>query len=285
MRRSDILGRFVRGGAAGMAALVFAASAAEAALPTGGMLLPRPRGPARADLPSATAIAVFRIPSATAYGIAGGGVGGEDAAVFANETPTETIPEGAGEAKESAPLITPRTASAESNPFAPPAPEETDAVSAADPFAPAPIGEDPTPPAEAAAGGFTAAEAPPVPITTEPVSVEPEVAEFAGLKGVCPVTLRDERRSVTPNPELVSLHAGRRYEFATAEAKAEFDADPDRYAPALGGRDVVLTAHGAEDAVGSLKFAGYYHGRLYLFQSDETYRAFYENPKRYGVGE
>ena len=81
------------------------------------------------------------------------------------------------------------------------------------------------------------------------------------------------------------MHAGRRYEFATPEAKTAFEADPERYAPALGGRDVVLTTNGSEDAVGSLKHAGFYRERLYLFQTDESYKAFYENPQKFLVGE
>jgi YHS domain-containing protein len=285
MRRSDLLGRLTKVGTAGALATMLAASA-EAALPTGGMLLSRPRGPARADLPCATAISAIRVPSAIAYGIVGGPAGSADepeAIAFANEAPaepTELIPE-----EDTSPVITPRTALTDADPFAPPAPSEWNKIAAANPFGPAPVGEDPTPPAEEPSETAVAQETPPPAIATEPVSVEPELAEYAGLKGICPVTLRDERRVVEPKPELVSMHAGRRYEFATADAKAMFDANPDRYAPALGGRDVVLTAQGAEEAIGSLKFAGYYHGRLYLFQSDETYRAFYESPKRYGVGD
>ena len=45
------------------------ASVAEARLSTGGIMLARPRGPARSDMPSSTAITVYSIPSAVAYGL------------------------------------------------------------------------------------------------------------------------------------------------------------------------------------------------------------------------
>lgn len=110
-------------------------------------------------------------------------------------------------------------------------------------------------------------------------------ANFAGMKGICPVTLREERRVVTPRPGLTSDFQGRRYSFATPEAKAAFDADPEKYAPAFGGRDVVLTSAGAIEAVGSLKHAGFYRERLYLFQSEDTCKAFYDAPRRFALEE
>lgn len=248
MRRSDILRLLGRTGIAGVLATTFAAQAAEATLPTGGMMRPRPRGPARADLPSPTSISATRIPSAAAYGITGQPVVFRDGGMLADE----------------APAAPPTIAADEANPFVVPEP--------------AAAGEDATPPAD------SVTEQPPSD-ATEPVSAEPSDGDFAGLKGICPVTLREERRAVTPRPELSSEHAGRRYEFATPEAKAAFDADPERYAPALGGRDVVLTAGGAEEAVGSLRHAGFYRERLYLFQTEESYKEFYANPRRFVVGE
>lgn len=255
MRRNDILWRLARTGLAALLATTFAAQAAEAALPTGGMMRAKPKGPARADLPSPTSISATRIPSAAAYGIVGEPVLFHDGAAIAGETPAA--------------------------PAEKPAPPQTAAVDQPNPFAvpePAAAGEDATPPAD------SVAEETPFD-ATEPVAAAPTDEDFAGLKGICPVTLREERRVVTPKPELFSDYAGRRYEFATPEAKAAFDADPDRYAPVLGGRDVVLTAGGAEEAVGSLKHAGFYRERLYLFQTEESYKEFYANPRRFIVGE
>lgn len=98
---------------------------------------------------------------------------------------------------------------------------------------------------------------------------------------VCPVVLHDQRKAVPPKPQFSSVFEARRYHFSSAAAQAKFDANPRRYAPAHGGEDVVRIAHGKHDTVGSLKYAGYYHNRLYLFQSAETARVFHQNPAKY----
>lgn len=104
---------------------------------------------------------------------------------------------------------------------------------------------------------------------------------YAGLRGVCVVTLRDERRLAAPRPELFSMFGGRRYEFATPKAKAAFDAEPLAYAPVLEGRDVVLTVGGVDEAVGTLRHAGFYRERLFLFQSAENLIEFSRDPRRF----
>jgi YHS domain-containing protein len=105
--------------------------------------------------------------------------------------------------------------------------------------------------------------------------------DYAGLKGVCVVTLRDERRLAVPRPELYSMFGGRRYEFATPAAKSAFDADPLHYAPVLEGRDLVMMAAGMSDDVGTLRHAGFYRERLFLFQSAENLREFCRDPRRF----
>lgn len=101
-----------------------------------------------------------------------------------------------------------------------------------------------------------------------------------GFMGYCPVTLRDHKTLVDGKAEFSSSYGGERFEFASAEAKAAFDADPSRYSPAHAGRDVVLSA-GQIDAPGSLRHATYYKNRLYLFRSSQTCRLFESDPTRY----
>ena len=103
------------------------------------------------------------------------------------------------------------------------------------------------------------------------------------LKGLCPVTLRDDRRPVVPHPQYSCNFEGCRYEFVSAKAMARFQNDPGFYAPAASGRDVVLVSAGDTEATGNLKYASIYHSRLYLFQSEVTQRAFVANPSRFGV--
>lgn len=262
MQRSNAFRRLGRTGTAGLLTAVLAASAAEAALPTGGMLLPRPRGPARADLPTPTAISVYRIPTATAYGIF---VGSSPSQASEDLFSSEAANEETASVAANRLVIRPRVAMAP-NPFE--AFESTPQTSAANESA-----------------GDSVVEPLPDAWATEDVSAGPSDTMFAGLRGICPVTLREERRVVTPQPGLVSEYEGRRYEFATPEAKAAFDADPGKYAPAFGGRDVVLTSAGATEAVGSLKHAGFYRERLYLFQTEDTCKAFHDAPRRFAIEE
>lgn len=282
MKRSDSLRRLFRIGLAGFPTALLAASIAEASLPTGGMLLPRPQGPARGDLPAPTSIDSYRIPSAVAYGMTDG-----------RRLPSDGVPdEGVSHRKTryaaEAPSVVGRPAvrsraaalAQRRDHIGLPEPPAASGIVERNPYDEintdfAMVPQDSRPPVSV----------PPDAWETGPVSTESAVAYYAGLNGICPVTLREERRVVTSRPELFSEFEGRRYEFATPEAKAAFDIDPERYAPVLGGRDVVLTSLGAEDAVGSLKYAGFYRERLYLFQAESTFHAFYDNPRRYAVGE
>lgn len=113
---------------------------------------------------------------------------------------------------------------------------------------------------------------------TAKTAVEPTGGPFAK---VCPVALRDQRKSVTPKPRFSSFFEGQCYYFSSAAAKAKFDAKPERYAPAYGGQDIVLIARGERTTTGSLQHAGFYHKRLYLFESAETARVFQENPAKF----
>jgi YHS domain-containing protein len=267
MQRDDGMRRFGPRGSAGLLATLLAVSTAEAALPTGGMLLPRPRGPARADLPACTAIDVHRVPSKLAYGIGdtpGALVGGRDAA------------EGFAEHHNRPAAVDPNAVGGRRMPGEP---RRVAAVGEPNPFGPPDT-------AVPALGRFEAITADGILSVEGATASTPQTdATYGGLKNVCPVTLREEQRVVPPQPHLFSIYAGRRYEFATPEAKAAFDAAPAYYAPALGGRDVVLTADGSVEALGTLRYAGVYRERLYLFQSEETCKRFYENPVRFAVGE
>src|SRR5690606_36276956 len=82
-----------------------------------------------------------------------------------------------------------------------------------------------------------------------------ERAGLGGFQGFCPVALRDRRELVDARPEFLAVHQGRTYELASAEAKARFEANPAKYAPMNGGRDVVLVAQGESDAEGNLAHA------------------------------
>ncbi len=104
-----------------------------------------------------------------------------------------------------------------------------------------------------------------------------------GFKGFCPVTLRNSRRLVEAKLEFSSEYAGMSFQFATPEAKAEFDAAPERYVPAKGGRDVVQASASPDAQEGSLDHAVWYRGKLYLFATPATREQFVGEPAKFAV--
>ena len=111
-----------------------------------------------------------------------------------------------------------------------------------------------------------------------------ERVELRGLKGFCPVALRDDRDLKNAMPEHHSTFKGRTYYFGTAAAKSAFDEHPEHYAPISGGQDVVLL----KDKVtkeGSLDQAVWFKDRLYLFTSQKTLEQFVATPKEFAISE
>jgi len=104
-----------------------------------------------------------------------------------------------------------------------------------------------------------------------------------GLKGFCPVTLRDSRELKDALSEFQSSYRGQKFHFASAEAKEKFDADPPRYAPAAYGADIVVLIRDKDVAEGTLDFAAWFKGRLYLFSSEDTNNAFLADPAKYAA--
>lgn len=134
------------------------------------------------------------------------------------------------------------------------------------------------------------------PVIAQPTTLTPQEAEYAakmqrvkerggmkGLKGFCPVMLRDERELKDAKPEFHSQYRGQKFHFASAEAKAKFDQSPAGYAPAAYGADVVVLIRDKDVAEGTLDFAAWYKGQLYLFSSEETYTAFTNDPPKFAT--
>ena len=108
-----------------------------------------------------------------------------------------------------------------------------------------------------------------------------ERSGLGGFQGFCPVALRDRRELLDTRPEFLSVFQNRTYELSSAEAKARFEADPTRYAPANEGNDPVLTSRGEAEAEGSLTHAVWFKDRLYLFRTAETLREFNAEPSKF----
>jgi YHS domain-containing protein len=102
-----------------------------------------------------------------------------------------------------------------------------------------------------------------------------------GLKGFCPVVLRDQRELLDSNLEYRVQHEGKTYHVSSAESQAKFLADPARYAPANQGNDIVQQEKSGAREEGSLDHALWFGGKLYLFTSGENQSTFAQQPKKY----
>ena len=104
-----------------------------------------------------------------------------------------------------------------------------------------------------------------------------------GLKGFCPVTLRDDRELKDSRKEFSASFRGQKFHFATAAAQQRFDAEPARYVPAAYGADVVILIRDKDVAEGSLDHAAWFKGRLYLFSSEASHQTFVSEPAKYAA--
>lgn len=106
---------------------------------------------------------------------------------------------------------------------------------------------------------------------------------MTGLKGFCPVMLRDARDLVDASDEFTALFDDNIYTFSSEEALEAFLNDPEKYAPARHGNDVIHFSLTGEEVEGSLDFAVWYKGRLYLFTSAETMETFVAAPSSHAT--
>ncbi|RLS83545.1 MAG: hypothetical protein DWI02_00410 [Planctomycetota bacterium] len=102
-----------------------------------------------------------------------------------------------------------------------------------------------------------------------------------GLKGFCPVTLRDERELFDAKPEFFATYRGQKFHFASVDSRNQFESDPALYAPAAYGADVVALGRDKDVVEGTLDFAAWFKGRLYLFGSQANYETFVKSPALY----
>lgn len=109
--------------------------------------------------------------------------------------------------------------------------------------------------------------------------------ELKGLKGFCPVVLRDKRDLVDARPQFKTVYLGKVYNFSSQEALESFGKTPTAYAPIAGGRDVVMLKDQTEDVEGQLDHAAWFKDRLYLFSTAKSKEAFELQPSKYVVEE
>tara|TARA_R110002072_G_scaffold927_1_gene7392 strand:- start:56286 stop:57887 length:1602 start_codon:yes stop_codon:yes gene_type:complete len=110
-----------------------------------------------------------------------------------------------------------------------------------------------------------------------------ERSELTGLKGFCPVALRDSRELKDARPSFQAEFNGNYFNFSSAEALETFKADPEKYVPAAAGQDVVLAANEGTNREGSLDRAVWYRDRLYLFSTQRSHEEFIASPAKFAV--
>lgn len=104
---------------------------------------------------------------------------------------------------------------------------------------------------------------------------------LSGFLGFCPVVLRDTQDLADADEQFQVTFGLKSYWFSSKEAQQAFEKNPTRYAPVAGGSDVVSLINSGEQQVGSIRYAMWYHERLYLFHSQETRDIFCNSPEKF----
>lgn len=106
---------------------------------------------------------------------------------------------------------------------------------------------------------------------------EPNLA----VNGSCVVSMVDEHRIVSGDPQFSLEFDGSTFWFAGLEQLEKFRADPERYVPVRRGLCVTSLVDEGYEIRGTIHFAAIYRNRLYLFAGPEQRRRFQVSPKRY----
>ncbi len=101
------------------------------------------------------------------------------------------------------------------------------------------------------------------------------------MRGFCPVTLATQKQWIAGDPRIFSVYDGHLYRFPDLRAKQIFDADPVRYAPALGGDNIVMYAKTGQRVPGNLSQGLVHGGRLFFVGTQQERDEFMQNEQMY----
>lgn len=128
----------------------------------------------------------------------------------------------------------------------------------------------------------------PVPSTKTPnasgkakIDLAPAAELIVAMEGYCPVSLWRTRKWVRGKTEFGADYQGVRFYFASLEDRDDFIADPVRYAPQLLGCDPVALWETERAIAGTSKFAAYFNGELFLFNSVANRDRFKASPPQF----
>ena len=99
------------------------------------------------------------------------------------------------------------------------------------------------------------------------------VVDGLALRGFDPVAFFIQKQPVMGSPQFTAVHEGATYEFANADDKAAFEADPAKYLPQYGGFCAAATSHGRKVDADPRQFT-INHGKLYVNYNHEANEAF-----------
>jgi thiol-disulfide isomerase/thioredoxin/YHS domain-containing protein len=101
------------------------------------------------------------------------------------------------------------------------------------------------------------------------------------LGGYCPYTLQIHRRWEKGSPSFTAQYHGQSYQFVSAEALAEFEASPGRFAPKYLGCDPVVVWETDRAVPGDIRYGAFYDDELYLFTTDANRQRFKADPDQF----
>jgi YHS domain-containing protein/thioredoxin-related protein len=107
--------------------------------------------------------------------------------------------------------------------------------------------------------------------------VEPALA----LAGYCAVSLVAERKLVAGQSDIMAVHEGRLYRFASPAMLKAFQNEPERYVPVSAGKCAVSAIDEGESRAGDPRWGAVYRGHLYLFRDAKSQALFLKTPARY----
>lgn len=108
-----------------------------------------------------------------------------------------------------------------------------------------------------------------------------DAPEKNGLKGFCCVALRQQRQLLETKPQFHATHENQKYFFSSLAAQTAFEKTPDVFVPARQGKDAVALVDDDETVPGSLDYAAWYQGKLFLFATREHLDQFKDSPDEY----
>ncbi|MBR0238846.1 MAG: thioredoxin family protein [Thermoguttaceae bacterium] len=101
------------------------------------------------------------------------------------------------------------------------------------------------------------------------------------FEGYCPVELGLRSMWVRGDYNTRQLFEGRLYLFAGKAQQEEFNRNPEKYAPAYQGIDIVIWKERGEKVQGSRSYGAWAVGRVFLFSSEESLIKFEQNARYY----